>query len=694
MAHVGFVLHRDDPYAIIDLDAPLNPEQEKRHNDILECCETYCEFSQSGQGVHIICKGAIPHGVRRDKVEVYSDQRYMICTGNVFRSMPITDHQPLLDALYRQMASTGRVTLTDTPETMADNDITTMASRAVNGDKFTSLWTGDFASYPSQSEADFALMSMIAFYSKSNEQCRRLFRDSELGKRDKAQRDKYLDYMLTKIRAHEPAEVDLTDLIRTTENKLQLTIHQPNAHLSAPVRDHTPVTTTTPKPPALPARRVVFPPGLIGEISGYFTESAIRPVAEIALASALAVGAGVAGRSYNISGTGLNQYLILLARTGSGKEGAANGIDALVAAARRIVPMADRFIGPATFASGQALVRVLDDRPCFVSVLGEFGVTLQQLCDPRAPAPTAMLKRVLLDLYGKSGFTKVLRSSVYSDTEKNTKTIQAPNVTILGESVPEKFYDGLDTSHILEGLVPRFCVIEYTGPRPDRNKSANGAPPEELVERFVELLTIGLTTQQNSTCMPVSIDPDALSLLDDFDEHATKQINDSPGEAHRQLWNRAHLKALKLAGLVAVGCDMQNPVVTKRIAEWALAFVHNDVTRLLAKFASGDVGEGESKQESDLRRAITTYFTLTPEERETYRVPAALVGQPVVPFHYLRRRVRLLASFRNDKRGVNGALQSLLDAMVRDSSLGHLPLNQARTQYGVEQPLYTLGETW
>ena len=159
----------------------------------------------------------------------------------------------------------------------------------------------------------------------------------------------------------------------------------------------------------------------------------------------------------------MNQYLILLAKTGTGKEGAATGIDMLMAAVRSRVPMCEHFIGPAVFASGQALIRVLDTKPCFVSVLGEFGITLKQLCDPKAIGSEVVLI-VLLDLFTKSGFNKILRPSVYSDVEKNTKLVQAPNVTILGESTPEEFFDRLAHEHIMVGLIPRFLDHRIHGP--------------------------------------------------------------------------------------------------------------------------------------------------------------------------------------------------------------------------------------
>lgn len=73
--------------------------------------------------------------------------------------------------------------------------------------------------------------------------------------------------------------------------------------------------------------QVLFPPGLIGEIAQYIYDQSPRPHLSISLAGAIAFMAGICGRSYNTyTGAGLNQYILLLASTGMGKEAAAGGI--------------------------------------------------------------------------------------------------------------------------------------------------------------------------------------------------------------------------------------------------------------------------------------------------------------------------------------------------------------------------------
>lgn len=681
MVNIGFVLTEWDPFTIIDLDnkpeKPCTHEQWQRHQKILQAFDSYTERSASGTGYHIIVKGKIPSGVNRDNVEAYSSARYMICTGNVVRNTPIGDYQPLLDILYGEMKPADSVALEEYDAIMSDEDLLGMAMNAANGDKFNDLCSGDWVSmgYQSQSEADLALLSILAYYTKDNEQVRRLFRMSGLGKREKAQRgDKYINTTLMKIRANEPPEVDFSNLI-------------------VPVAQAVEEVEPTYTPPAvLPG--VTLPPGIVGEIAQYIFQTAIRPVPEIALAGAIGLVAGVAGRSYNISGSGLNHYIIVIANTGAGKEGAATGIDNLIAAVRPQIPMVDQFIGPSSFASGQGLVKTLDEKPCFLSIMGEFGITLQQLCSPTANSAEKRLKQVMLDLFSKSGWNKVLRGSAYSDSEKNTKNVQAPNVTILGESTPETFFDGLSSMHISEGLIPRFSIIEYKGIRPPRNRNANCPPPPSLVKNFAELVAISLTTSNNQTCANVQIDTNAQRTLDELDAKADGIINSAGSEVELQLWNRAHLKALKMAAIIAVGCNPHNPVITGDIAQWAVSFVEQDVRVITERFKKGEVGTGDHRQEEVVRQAVSAYLKMTVAQRQQYKTPKQLLEKPIIPFHYLRRRVRLLSAFKNDRRGIARALDDCLKDLVKAEVLQIVPPIQAKSEFGVSSELYVCGSTW
>lgn len=692
LKHVGFVLAQWDPYCIIDLDAPRDENDCKRHESILQAFNSYTERSQSGNGYHIIIRGAVPAGARRDKVEVYSSQRYMICTGNVVNPLPITERQAVLDQLFAEMQPVATTELVDREAVMEDTDLIEMAMTASNGEKFNSLCRGEMTEYPSQSEADFALLSIIAFYTQDNEQVRRIFRMTALGKRDKANRDnKYLNRALEKIRAQQPAPVNFDQLIANASALTKV------SEVIEPATDQGNLNTNPPQAPTTGAKQNAhtnLPPGLIGELAAYFYQAAIRPVPEIAMAAAVAIVAGVVARSYNISGSGLNQYMILLAKTGSGKEGALSGIENLISAIRPQVPMAGQFLGPAAFASGQALVKVLNDRPCFVSVLGEFGLTLQQLSDHRANSAQLMLRKVLLDLYAKSGWNRTLQSSVYSDIEKNTKIIQAPNVTILGESTPETFFDGLDASHIAEGLIPRFTVIEYNGDRPARNRNANVPPSPELAQRFADLIAIAMTTTNNHTCCPVQVDSEALALLDAFDIEADRVMNSSKHEVEMQLWNRSHLKALKLAALVAVGINPHSPVVTGDAARWAIAFTRQDVEGVAKRFKDGDVGQGDSKQAHDLKRAIKLFFVSPPANIAKHPTWQALRAQKIIPYSYMSERTNSVASFRNDRLGSTGALKRTIQSFLDSGMLIEIPKIELIKKFQFTGVAYGVGSGW
>lgn len=692
--NLGFVLTKEDPYCIIDLDdkpaKPAPPDAKERHLQILKYIDSYTELSTSStdshQGYHIVVKGAIPSGVNRDHVEIYSDSRYIIFTGRIVKNLPIAEgYQNILDAMYGQMQPEERIELIEHEEIVDDAYIYEMASNATNAEKFNSLCRGEVADYPSQSEADLALLSILAYYSQSDEQVRRLFRTTALGQREKAvKNDRYLNFALEKIRAKQPPPIDLSRIF--TNGKALNGFHHedlPQVMPPAPA----PIATQT-------ISNVSLPPGLVGEIAQYVYATSIRPVPEIALATAIAFVAGIAGRAFNTSTrAGLSQYIALLAKTGSGKEEASNSIAQLLMAVRPKIPASMEFMGPSVFASGPALHRILSLKPCFVSVLGEFGLLLQKLANKNANTADLTLKKTLLDSYGKSGYGSMLQPSVYSDKEKDVAAIASPNITILGESTPESFYEALDETAVTSGFLPRFFIIEYFGERPERNLNPNIPPSDGMLNRITEIVTYALTAQANNTCMPVMEDVYARRVLDSFDTECDDLMR-SQRDVIAGIWNRAHLKALKLAALIAVGVNPHQPVVTEGIAQWAVALIRDDSTRLAARFQAGDVGEGESKQQSVIIKLIQEYAGITLEEASKYHTTPSLHAARVVSYKFLMRRTQGLAPFTKDRRGPNEALKKALEALVDSGQLEMIDKRTTKERLSYGGIAYGIGGHW
>lgn len=205
---VGYVLHKDDPFACIDIDVKpgTTPEQLARFNSIVNAFDSYSEFSRSGKGMHTWVHAQLGAGCKRDGVEVYSQERFIICTGNVYIDRPIEDRQELLAKLVSEIRRPEQPTasLADSPQVESDEAIIERATSAANADKFNALWAGNQSGYATHSEADMALLGLLAFYSPNNGQCRRLFRISVLGQRDKATKDdRYLDRTLSILRGRD-----------------------------------------------------------------------------------------------------------------------------------------------------------------------------------------------------------------------------------------------------------------------------------------------------------------------------------------------------------------------------------------------------------------------------------------------------------------------------------------------------------
>lgn len=728
---IGFVLTAEDPFGFVDLDNAwqkndngvlIHDDPQAVHNvqlKIFNGFDSYAERSPSGEGLHIICKTPnVPNGRKRSSVEVYTSKRFMTMTGEVFHDRPIADRAEVFEILWKELGGPARAlnTIGDVEQKQSDEDVYKAAAGASNGVKFTDLWGGDWAKYyQSQSEADFAVVDILAFYTQNREQLNRMFRSCALGQRDKAKRDDYMEYMVNKSfdRMLKPLDVDwfkmaLDEQIAAVD--ANGAAEGPTAPASDGALNVMPGLVTTSAPdatPSLPQRPavvndVIIPPGLVGQIAEYIYETSPRPVMEIALAGALSMMAGIVGRAYNVSGTGLNHYIMLIAPTGTGKEAIAAGINRLAEAVawgpEGVNSKGIRnYVGPSEIASGAGLVRWFERSKSFVSVLGEIGITLKRLSNPLANSHEKQLLKVWLDLYNKSGNGDMLNPSAYSDSTKNTEAINAPAFSMVGESVPEGFYAALDETMVSSGLLPRFTIIEYTGPRPPLNNFNHNAGPSPALLGNVRALvakTDGINTTQPHKPINVPFSKEAHALLSDFDVFADSQINSNQTEVVKQLWNRAHLKAMKLAALVAVGQSWHTPVIDYDAAKWATDFVANDITSLLAKFATGEIGGSmDVQQHFDVIKFVNLIVRMSPEEAaHKYKTTPALQAMGVIPWKALSLGLLQRASFRNSKNGATNALKACVQQMIDSGELRELG-SKDKERFNTAQRCFVVNDT-
>ena len=193
---IGFVFTLQVGIIFIDIDhCIIDGEPDERAKDILNTFNTYCEISQSGNGLHVFAFGTIPRSFKNPKngVEMYAEKRYCAMTGNLFGDVTsISKDQRGIDYVFNKYKTPKQeqtAHVVNSNLSLSDAEIISKAQK--NDSKFRNLWIGDWNEYGSHSEADLALCSRLAFWTDGNKsRIDSLFRASGLY-RDKWNRNDY-----------------------------------------------------------------------------------------------------------------------------------------------------------------------------------------------------------------------------------------------------------------------------------------------------------------------------------------------------------------------------------------------------------------------------------------------------------------------------------------------------------------------
>jgi len=201
----------------VDLDHVITQDGiDPAAQDIIETLDSYTEYSPSGTGVHILCKGTIPPGERKaGSAEMYSQGRFFTVTGKAYGPVKQlaerTAQAAAVHAKYfkkgdqdqgeqdppaDQQAAPSPVgaagqpldwdaTINQRGQGRQDDEVLQRAFNSRNGDRIRALYGGDITAHNgadrSHSAADLALCSELAYWTNGDAaQIDRIFRRSAL----------------------------------------------------------------------------------------------------------------------------------------------------------------------------------------------------------------------------------------------------------------------------------------------------------------------------------------------------------------------------------------------------------------------------------------------------------------------------------------------------------------------------------
>lgn len=696
---IGFVLTKDNPYIAIDLDVideasqlrkgqPIDKTKWSTKSDfnrfwkIVKAFDSYTEKSRHGKGLHIWLKSdTVFKGRKRDGVEIYSHSHFIICTGEIVNNERIKSNEQLLNTLIEEISSAPiEVELHEFEEEQTDQEIWQIAKTAENKEKFIALCEGRWQElkYPSQSEADLALMSMFAFYSISNLQCRRMFRQTALGKRDKANvNNEYLNATLKRIRARQKTEqLELESVIKSgkeiaakfakedvihdleTKRKIEKSV--------ATLLDSKFAETMMPLPEEAADDNITWPPGPAGQLASWIYDISPRPVKEIAIATALAFIAGVCGYSHAIPQSGLNMYFIVVAKSGTGKEAIHSGMGAILTEIRKTCPEIERFLDFNEFVSANALVKACQNKRSFVNVWGEFGRHIQRMANERDHSSQAhQIRTQLTNLYQKSGPSSYAGGMNYSNSEKSIQSVTGVAFSLIGETTPATYYESLTRQMMEDGFLSRFLVIEYKGERPSLNIDRSIEMPEVLKNRIISLTMKSVVVIDNLDRVHIEFSDEAKQISEGFNILCDNSIMATEDDGIRQMWNRAHLKALRIAGLLATFANDEAPVIGAKELSWAIKLIQLDIENMLEKYMQGDIGSGDDTRTRKMKNIIVDYF----KKDKKVHGSKTVKSQGIISRMYIQQECSKVAVFYNHRLGKTLAVDTTITNLIQDGYL-------------------------
>jgi hypothetical protein len=155
------------------------------------------------------------------------------------------------------------------------------------------------------------------------------------------------------------------------------------------------------------------------------------------------------------------------------------------------------------------------------------------------------------------------------------------------------------------------------------------------------------------------------------------------------MWNRAALKMMRIAALLAVADNYIVPIVQLYHVEWALGLVMRDIAIMTRHLEEGNVGASDIARERKII-ALCRDFYANAKLSLNYRVKKEVREEGLIPRRYLQLRTSNVAAFTAHRYGSTIAFNTAVKNLIDNGQL--MQVNDAETmqRLGIRGTFYRL----
>lgn len=330
-------------------------------------------------------------------------------------------------------------------------------------------------------------------------------------------------------------------------------------------------------------------PGMVGEIAKWAGKRSYLSQPAFDLSVGLMCTALASCNKYIVQGwaTPLQPYFMLLAPTAGGKGSA---LDSVYEFAALVKMGGSVFQG---FQSYYALLDKLGEPPGMACWLWDEAA--RRLKATRNPSSfDYQIVTWLLALYGRAN------SHVPSFPGRKTEipALDRPWLGLMAAAQPDQLIESVTVSDLAMGLLNRFILFDSGDAAPKANMERADVFPSSILSK------VKIMKEYSPKRFPIEINFESAgvwSMFRDFDEESRRHAT---AEGDNEIWGRANQNALLVAGTAAVGVHPKHPVITRGLAEWAIAVVRWGISCWAARIGESTARTFREKESKSVERYI------------------------------------------------------------------------------------------